>query len=179
LSAALAGRARRALLALAAAVLAGCTTAPKEVSDVALSGRLVVQVAEVAGEPAQQFSAGFELRGHAQSGELDLLSPLGTVVARARWHAGGVQLATPSETYRFRSPADLSRRLLGEPLPLEALFDWLRGRAWAGAPHVPAPKGFEQVGWQVDVSELTEGLLVVHREGARPVRLRVRLESPP
>lgn len=174
---------RRVGLGLASVLalsLGACATpAPRPVTDVALVGRLVAQVSEVPGEPARQFSAGFELRGHALSGELDLLSPLGTVVARARWHDGGVQLATANETYRFRSPADLSRRLLGEPLPLEALFDWLKGRPWDGAPHTVQPAGFEQEGWQVDVSALsTKGLLAVQRDGPRPVRLRVRLELP-
>lgn len=171
---------RRAGLALALALaLAGCATPPPTTTaGVVRMGRLVAQVSEVPGEPARQFSAAFELRGHALSGELDLLSPLGTVVVRARWHDGGVQLVTANETYRFRSPADLSRRLLGEPLPLEALFDWLEGRPWDGEPHMVRPQGFEQAGWQVDTSALPKGLLAVQRDGPRPVRLRVRLEVP-
>jgi len=173
---------RRIVLGLASVLvlsLGACATAPpKPEPEPTLVGRLVAQVSEVPGEPARQFSAGFELRGHALSGELDLLSPLGTVMARARWHDGGVQLATGNETYRFRSPADLSRRLLGEPLPLEALFDWLKGRPWEGAPHTVRPQGFEQAGWEVDVSGLSRGLLAVQRDGPRPVRLRVRLELP-
>lgn len=173
---------RRLVLGLASVLvlsLGACATAPPQPEpEPALVGRLVAQVSEVPGEPARQFSAGFELRGHALSGELDLLSPLGTVMARARWHDGGVQLATGNETYRFRSPADLSRRLLGEPLPLEALFDWLKGRPWEGAPHTVRPQGFEQAGWEVDLSGLSRGLLAVQRDGPRPVRLRVRLELP-
>ncbi len=171
---------RRTLLGLMlVAALTGCATPPpSSPPGVVRIGRLVAQVSETPGEPARQFSAAFELRGHAQSGELDLLSPLGTVMARARWHDGGVQLATANETYRFRSPADLSRRLLGEPLPLEALFDWLEGRPWDGAPHAARPHGFEQAGWEVDVSALPKGLLAVQRDGPRPVRLRVRLEQP-
>lgn len=172
-------RRRTGLALVLALALAGCMTPPPTATPgVVRMGRLVAQVSELPGEPARQFSAAFELRGHALSGELDLLSPLGTVMARARWHDGGVQLATANETYRFRSPADLSRRLLGEPLPLEALFDWLEGRPWDGAPHTARPQGFEQAGWEVDISALPKGLLAVQRDGPRPVRLRVRLEVP-
>jgi outer membrane lipoprotein LolB len=49
------------------------------------SGRLSLSVRS---EPAQSFSAGFELSGRPEAGELLLSTPLGTTLAQARWSPG-------------------------------------------------------------------------------------------
>ena len=85
---------RRGLAALAAGALAGCSTltpAPGAVDDT-LSGRLSVQVAAHGDAPARNVSAAFDLRGGAERGELQLTSPLGTVMAQARWSPSEVLL---------------------------------------------------------------------------------------
>jgi len=46
-------------------------------------------------------------------------------------------LTTPRETRRFASLDELTREALGESVPIEAWFDWLRGRPWPGAPSAP------------------------------------------
>lgn len=146
-----------------------------------LGGRLSVQVEASTAQPSRQLSAGFELRGDATRGELDLSSPLGAVMARARWQPGGAELVTPEGTSAFADLAELSTRTFGEPLPLAALFDWLRGRPWGEAPSaaLPAGTGFEQLGWQVETGRLAERQLVARRIAAPAVTLRVRLENPP
>ncbi|HEY6133134.1 MAG TPA: outer membrane lipoprotein LolB [Rubrivivax sp.] len=166
-------------LALCLAVVAGCALTPPSV-DGGLGGRLSVQVDAAAPEPARQLSAGFELRGDPVRGELDLTSPLGTVLAQARWQPGRAELLTPSGNQTFTDLDELSRRTFGEPLPLSALFDWLRGRPWAGAASQPlaAGTGFEQLGWQVDTGRLADGQLMARRALAPAVTLRVRLEDP-
>lgn len=182
---------RRAVLARARALAAltpvalltawwstGCTTAPVAGAQ-ALSGRLGLQIGAQGGTPARQWSAGFELRGSDEAGELDLTSPLGTVVAQARWRPGAAELIQGSERRVFDSLTALAWELLGEPVPLEALFDWLKGRPWARQPHESTGNGFLQAGWAVDVSALAAGGLTARRAQQPTLTLRVRLDTMP
>lgn len=142
------------------------------------SGRLGWSVAATTQQPAQQASAGFELRGSAREGWLELTSPVGTLIARARWAADSAELETPAGKTRHADLASLSRAAFGEPeLPLAALFDWLRGQPWPGAAHESQPAGFTQLGWLVDVRALADGRLNATRAAEPAVTLRVRLES--
>ena len=174
-------RARRAACAAALAVLlaAGCSTVPPPENGDTLAGRLVLQISPGASTPAQQWSAGFELRGSAQAGELDLTSPLGTTVAQARWRPGQAELHQGGERRAFADLSELSRQLLGENVPLEALFDWLRGRPWPATGHERTALGFVQQGWAVDLSGLGEGRLTARRDRAPAITLRARLETAP
>lgn len=173
-------RARRAACAALAFLLAtGCSTVPPSENGDALAGRLVLQISPGASTPAQQWSAGFELRGSAQAGELELTSPLGTTVAQARWHPGQVELLQGGERRTFADLDELSRQLLGENVPLGALFDWLRGRPWPATGHERTALGFVQQGWAVDLSGLGEGRLTARRDRAPAITLRARLETAP
>ena len=128
---------RGALLALAVAALAACTTvppAPTAAGADLLSGRLAVRVEPLGNEAARSLSAAFDLRGDSRAGTLGLSTPLGSLLAQARWAPGDVVLVTPRETRRFASLDELTREALGESVPIEAWFDWLRGRPWPGAP---------------------------------------------
>jgi outer membrane lipoprotein LolB len=145
----------------------------------ALSGRLGLQIGAYGSAPARQWSAGFELRGSPEAGELDLTSPLGTVVAQARWRPGAAELIQGSERRGFESLGSLALELLGEPVPLEALFDWLRGRPWPQQPHEATGNGFSQAGWAVDVSALSTGGLTARRAQEPTITLRARLDTAP
>lgn len=164
---------------MAVLLAAGCSTVPPPASGDVLAGRLVLQISPGAHTPAQQWSAGFELRGSAQAGELDLTSPLGTTVAQARWRPGQAELHQGGERRAFPGLGELSRQLLGENVPLEALFDWLRGRPWPAASHERTAQGFVQQGWAVDLSGLGEGRLTARRDQAPTILLRARLEVAP
>lgn len=174
-------RGRAALAAAALAGLAACATvAPADPERPLLSGRLSVQID---GDPPQRQTAGFELSGDASRGRLLLTTPIGTAVAEARWDATGATLTdAQGRTERHATLHALAEQALGEALPLAALFDWLRGRPWPRAPAGPrqgAGPGFEQLGWDVDLSRLAEdGLLVARRAAPPPVTVRVRLERP-
>lgn len=177
-----AARLPRLALAFSLALLAACSTMqPPEPSVSVLSGRLAWQAGRSGEAATQRASAQFELRGDALRGQLELTGPLGTLVARARWQPDGAELSTAEGTRRHASLQALSEAAFGEPFPLQALFDWLRGRPWAGAPHEAAPGGFEQLGWLVDTSGLAQGALTAQRGvGAEPPAwLRVRLDGPP
>jgi outer membrane lipoprotein LolB len=170
---------RAACAALAVLWIAGCSSLPTDESVDTLSGRLILQVGPGAGTAAQQWSAGFELRGSAQAGELALTSPLGTTVAHARWRPGSVELQQGGEHRAFADLGELSRQLLGQDVPLEALFDWLRGRPWPAARHESTTQGFVQQGWTVDLSGHGEGRVTARRDQAPAIILRARLQVTP
>lgn len=170
----------RRALALALGLLLGACAAPSKAPEPELlAGRMALRIDAHAGAPAQQWSAGFELRGRADQGQLQLLSPLGTVLAQARWGAQAAELHAQGSVQRFDSLAELSKKALGEALPLQALPDWLRGRAWSGAPQQPRPEGFEQAGWSIDLASRAQGLVVVRRETPPAVTLRAMIDTLP
>jgi outer membrane lipoprotein LolB len=172
--------ARRPLLAWAGALLlAGCTSVPRQPGSTPvepLSGRLSLAVDATGEQPAQRFAAAFELQGDARDGTLRLATPLGNVLAEARWTDGRAVLRDGSGERPFESLTALAQALLGEPLPLQALVDWLRGVPWPGAASRPVQGGFEQLEWRVDTQGLGEGRLDARRERAPAVQLRVRLD---
>ena len=193
-----------ALVALAAA----CTTVPPPppagTGDV-ISGRLALRVEPVGSQSGRAVSAAFDLRGDSSAGTLGLSTPLGSLIAQARWSAAEVVLTTPRETRRFASLDELTREALGESVPIEAWFDWLRGRPWPGAPSASvgaaaiapvdvaagastaaAPSassaasapGFRQLGWRVDLAQFGVGTIAATRETPAPVvSVRIRLDG--
>jgi outer membrane lipoprotein LolB len=192
---------RRAAFVFAfAGSVAGCTTvppaAPAGAGDI-LAGRLALRVEPLANEAPRSVSAAFDLRGDSRAGTLGLSTPLGSMLAQARWSAAEVVLTTPRETRRFASLDDLTREALGESVPIEAWFDWLRGRPWPGAPSAlvdaapsgpagvagsasPSPRAmsFRQLGWRVDLSQFGAGAIAATRETPAPVvTVRIRLDG--
>ena len=174
---------RTALALGAMLVIAGCASmrqgGPEPVGD-ALSGRLSVTVEADGATPARSLSAAFELRGDPGVGRLDLSTPLGSVLAQARWSPTKVVLATPRGETRFADLDALTREALGESVPVAALFDWLQGRPWRGAPSTPAaepgPAGFEQLGWTVNLARFDDALVSARRASPPPVTVRIKLD---
>lgn len=124
-------RAAAALLTFALA-LAGCAQLPKTpapaTAESRLSGRISVTIAGDVHNRGTGGAASFELFGGPQAGRLELTSPLGSLVARASWQPGQATLQTPNDERRFDNLDALTRELLGEPVPVAALFDWLQAR---------------------------------------------------
>ena len=175
----------RAAAACAALLTGACAVVPSasDVSSVdALSGRLAVRVDGADGASARSVSAAFDLRGDSGAGLLNLSTPLGIVLAQARWAPGSVVLTTPLGETRFADLDSLTREVLGESLPVAALFDWLRGRPWPGAPSAvsvnTAKPGFEQLGWVVDLTRFDEAWIAAWRERAPVVSVRARMDRP-
>ena len=166
------------------AALAGCASVGEPAAPGAdvLAGRLSVRVEGTDGAPARSLSAGFELRGDAERGSLNLATPFGTVLAQARWSPQQVLLVTPQGQTSYADLPALTRELLGEALPLAALFDWLRGRPWPGAgsqaTQPPDKPGFAQRGWQVTLARFDEGLIEVRRSEPPVVLVRALMERP-
>ncbi len=178
------GRRAACSLALAAALaLGGCAVTPRiaEVPGDALAGRMSVRVEGVDGGAARSVSAAFELQGNADVGRLSLSTPLGSVLAQARWSPGSVLLVTPQGERQFANLDALTREVLGEALPVAALFDWLRGRPWPGAPSqvatTPGEPGFAQLGWTVDLARFGESWVSARRDSAPVVTVRAKVDS--
>lgn len=156
--------------------LSGCAQPLRDPSELPLvySGRLAIRA------PSTAFSARFELSGHPTQGRLQLLSPLGTTVADAVWSPTSVVIRTGDQMQVFETLDDAAHRLLGQPIPLIALWDWLQGQPWPTAPSLLTsdPKGFEQLGWRVDTSQLADqGLLhATHAGPTDALTLRIRLD---
>lgn len=147
--------ARRCLVPLlCAALLTACATPRAPVpGQASWSGRLAVQVDS---QPPQAFSAGFDLSGSPQAGELVLSSPLGNTVATVRWSPGVAELQQAGQVTRRTSLDELSTELGGTALPVAALFAWLRG--------LPETAG----GWSADLSRQTDGRITARRHSPAP-----------
>jgi outer membrane lipoprotein LolB len=142
--------------AAACALLLAACAAPRTPSAPGVqswNGRLALNVE---GQASQSFSAGFELKGAPETGELRLTNPLGGTAAVLSWAPGRATLESGGNTRQFPSLEALAQEATGAPIPVAALFDWLAGRATA----VP--------GWQVDVSQVAEGRLRAQRTAPPP-----------
>ena len=138
------------LACLAALLLAACAGV-HDASD----------AAQVLGPPLQRFVAEGRIslrqgehRDHLrfrwehapESDGVLLMSPLGQGLAELTRDAAGARLVQPGQTtISADTLAQLAQRVLGAPLPLEAMADWLRGAR-------PALSG-DVDGWRVVISD--------------------------
>lgn len=173
-------RAGAAAAWLAAALLAGCASLPPPAPN-AISGRIAVHVDAPPGGEARSLAAAFDLDGDANQGSLSLATPLGTRIAQARWSPQAVVLATADGETAYPDLDALTRQLAGEPLPVAALFDWLRGKPWPGAPSSELPPaqgaGFAQLGWQVLLAGFDRGAIVARRDAPPAVTIRAMIDA--
>ncbi|WP_302173022.1 lipoprotein insertase outer membrane protein LolB [uncultured Hydrogenophaga sp.] len=142
---------------LLSVVLAGCASAPRLPVDAGgetvWSGRLALKVATAR---PQSFAAGFELRGSPQAGELLLTSPLGQTLAQVTWSPEGAELRQGDQITRRGSLDQLTTELTGTAVPVQALFDWLRGAST------------ETAGWQADLAAFGDGRIQAQRRNPLP-----------
>ncbi|MDM0043313.1 lipoprotein insertase outer membrane protein LolB [Variovorax dokdonensis] len=121
----------------------------------------------VDGDSPQNFSALFDLRGTADTGELRLTSPIGSTLGLARWSPAEAVLDNGSRTYRFDTAGELIRAATGADIPLDALFSWLAGQDKS----VP--------GWRADLSQVDAGRINAWRDSPLPrAELRVIFDTP-
>lgn len=149
-------RLRTLLPALILALLAtGCASPRLSANDpnAYWSGRMALEVLK---EPPETLSAGFELQGSAQTGEMMLLSPIGTTLAVLKWTEQGAQLTQGQQQIESSNLQSLGARLTGTELPIAALFEWLAGRPGDAS------------GWLVDLSGHAQGKITALRQQPAP-----------
>jgi len=152
--------AHRWFLVMGVLTLTACATRqpPPAAPDLLFwSGRLALNIAS---QPPQSLSAGFELKSQPHSGELRLLSPLGSTLAQLLWVPGQASLEQGGQVWQETSLDALLIRLTGTALPMAALIDWLQAR----------PTQVE--GWQVDLSQLDQGKLWIQSTPATTVSVQ-------
>lgn len=170
-------------LGLGLSLLSACATrgpAMPAPGSQAYSGRLSMRIAGSGTQGERAASLVFELRGRAEAGEIEFSTPLGSIVAQARWSPAQVLLITPQGEQAYPDLDSLSREALGEPFPLAALFDWLQGRPWPAAASQAEPGGqaFRQLGWRVDLADLAQARISAERTQAPAMRVQVLLDRP-
>ena len=163
-------RALRMALLAAAVLLSACALPPVAGDSASANhwrGRLAITVqATLAQTPAQSVTAGFELSGSPQAGELTLYTPLGGTAAALSWSARSATLRSAGETRDFASLEALIWHTTGTELPLSALFAWLAG------------DNPEVAGWQADLSQYAAGRILARRtEAGSETQIRLILEK--
>jgi outer membrane lipoprotein LolB len=150
---------RRAAALLLAAVLAACAHVEIRPPDGPLEFSLAGRIAARYG--AESFSGNIAWR-HARHGdELLISTPTGQGVAQILRQGDAVQLKTAEpRVYRDSDAESLTQRVLGFPVPINGLADWVRGR--------PAPQ-LEARGWKVEYQD--------YDTERRPSRMRLTYQG--
>lgn len=158
------GRCWVLVVVLAVAACAQAPRAPQSDAEVRTSwtGRIALRIDS---DPVQSLSAGFDLRGDAQTGELSLSTPIGSTIGRLVWSPNMAQLHWNGEQRGFDSIAALTREATGTELPIASLFHWLAGVQTTGD------------GWVADLRNLSDGKIVARRTTPMPaVEMRLVFE---
>jgi outer membrane lipoprotein LolB len=149
----------RAAALLFAAFLVACTHVeikpPEGPLEFSLAGRIAARYGK------ESFTGNIRWR-HARDGdELLISTPTGQGVAQIlrQGHAVLLKTAEPRE-YQANDAESLTERVLGFPVPIEGLADWVRGR------HSP---DLERRGWKVEYLD--------HDAERRPTRMRLTYQG--
>jgi outer membrane lipoprotein LolB len=173
-------------------LVAACSSVPKSPSMVAegsvsRDGRFAITVTEPDGQQ-QAVQGGFNWSDDGRRYRLDLLSPLGSVQARVEGHPGYATLTkADGSVYEADNPDALAEAVLGGPIPVSYLRDWIRGRLDPAAvtdlkrDELDRPTAFVQDDWQVRLSRYDSkgpGLLILQRaEPGRRIMVRLAVDQ--
>jgi outer membrane lipoprotein LolB len=162
---------KRLVTILSLAVLAGCATAPSTppstatvapyADTVQFDGRLSVNYLRAGKQ--ESISGKFAWRQSAARTDVTLASPLGQTIATIAVTPGEATLKEGNNPPRSAADVDtLSAQVLGWPLPVSGLRDWLQGYAvGADGRRVAAspaqPKVTTRDGWELEFVSWQEG----------------------
>ncbi len=158
----------------------GAETRPAGPS-LALQGQLSVKLEAFGDQPAKGLSLGFFFNGRASEGDMDLMTLMGSQVAKLHWSTQHAELTDGQGPHRYHSLATLSEAALGEALPLDTLIYWMQGHADPALPVTAGsePDTFVQLGWLIDTRQMDEKKLSASRAATstlRGVRIKVYLD---
>ena len=179
---------------MAVAVLGGCATpspapGPVASSDLVRTGRFAVKSESVGREP-QAVQGGYAWHDTGRTLALDLTNPLGSVLARVQVEPRVAILTRANgDVTRAPGPDALLETVLGQPMPVQGLRQWLRtlrepspGMQAVSRDEQGRIVSFEQDGWRVQLSRFDDAgprLLVLSRQEAdRAISLRLVVDGP-
>lgn len=172
--------------------LTGCATTPMAPDVVVLKerqGRFSVQSLAPLQQP-EAVQGAFVWRRLATGWQLDLNSPLGATLARLTVTPAGARLQQTDVPDRQASSAgELLAGVLGAPVPVDALEDWVDGRLQTNAPVTSIKRddlgrvvSFRQGVWSVQFAKYTETgpgrIDVKGKQQGREITLRLVVEQP-
>lgn len=114
-------------------------------------GRFAVTLQEFAGE-RQAVQGGFAWSDQQGLLQIDLTNPMGTVLARVAVMPQGASLQRSDGSMEYAAgPDELVEQLLGSPIPVAYLREWLQGQARVAAERNAEGRAesFVQDGWRV------------------------------
>ena len=175
-------------------VLGGCatpvpTTSPVSSAGLVRDGRFALKSESFGREP-QAVQGGYAWRDTGPSLTLDLTNPLGSVLARVQVEPRVAVLTRANgEVTRAPGPDALLETVLGQPMPVQGLRQWLRtmreplpGMQGVERDEQGRIAAFEQDGWRVQLSRFDDvgpRLLVMRRQEAdRVISLRLVVDGP-
>lgn len=146
-----------------------------------LQGQMSVKLSAFADQPAKGLSLGFFFSGNTDTGQLDLMTLMGSQMAQVNWQPGEAWLVNDKGRTRYDNLDSLSEAALGEPLPLRQLVHWMQGHPDPELPSAPGPEAstFIQQGWLIDARELPNKKLNARRDATplqRGVQLKIYLD---
>lgn len=156
-------------------------TRPRPQPRIDLQGQMSIKLGSLGEQPAKGLSLGFFFSGNNEAGQLDLMTLMGSQMAKVNWEPGQAWLTNDQGRQRYESLDALSADALGEPLPLQALVHWMQGEPDPALPSRPGPGAdtFIQQGWLIDTHELAEKKLNARRDASttqRAVQIKVYLD---
>ncbi len=174
-------------------VLLGACATPQRIGGAGVSeafertGRFALTVT-YSGGGQDAVQGGFAWRDDGRELTLDLANPLGSTLARVQVVPGHA-LLTRSNGAQEQAPGPdaLVEQVLGSPMPVSGLRDWLRGHTGKGSSsrleknEAGQITGFSQNGWRVVLSRYDAqgpGLVQLSRnEAGRQIRVRLVVDS--
>ena len=151
------------------------------------TGRFALNVQHMGGK-RDAIQGGFAWRDDGQQLMLDLANPLGSTLARVQVMPGqAVMTRSNGQQERASTPDALVEQVLGSPMPVAGLRDWLQGSVGQDAVSnlqkndAGQPAAFSQNGWRVQLSRYDERgprLLQLNRnDSQRDISLRLVIDS--
>jgi outer membrane lipoprotein LolB len=178
----------RYLFPLVLALLAACAGPGVPVAEVQLPRAAVrdfsLEARFAVTHESERHSGRLSWRHGVGVDELQLSSPFGQVLADIRIDSQRARLiASDRRVFEAADVQQLTREVLGYPLPIDRLSTWVLARAGVSArvevDGLGRPLGIEEDGWSIiyeydqETVEALPALIVVARQGGPELRLRI------